>query len=116
MPTPLVQNREHRQFPRLKAPACCRALGRWATGPYRDIVDVSEHGVRVHSDIDRPKGERLELEILLPDSSSVTLASIVVWSERLHEGAAAAFDIGLCFIDPTAASRARLAAVLVHEG
>ena len=107
---------EHRQFPRLQAPACCRALGSWSTGPSRQVVDLSEHGARVHSDIDRPAGERLELEILLPDETSVVLAAIVVWSERLPKGAQAAYDIGLCFVDPPPEARARLAQVLVHEG
>ncbi len=106
--------RELRQFPRLKAPACCRALGSWTTGPRRELVDLSEYGVCVHSDVARPPGERLEIEILLPDGSSVVLASMVAWSKRLHEGAVAAFDIGLCFIDPPAAARERLAEVLDH--
>ena len=46
-------------------------------------------------------GHRLEVELQLPDASTLTLLSEVVWLQELPEEAPASFDIGLQFLDLT---------------
>ena len=64
------------------------------------------------SDEDFPVGRQLDLDILLPDGSSVRCWAEVVWRVGLGAGAQAKYDIGLKFTDMAPADIQRLAAVL----
>jgi hypothetical protein len=91
---------ERRRYPRLRAPVYCRPVGPSA-GQGGQPVDLSLGGVRVYSDNPIEPGRRLEVELQLPDASTLTLLSEVVWIQELPEGAPASFDIGLQFLDLT---------------
>jgi hypothetical protein len=69
--------------------------------------------MRVYSDDDFAIGSRLDLEVLLPDQSTVRCWAVVVWRTQLADGDAARFDIGLRFTDMAPEDVQRLASVLV---
>ncbi len=105
---------DRREFPRINAPVFCRPTGTPFFGR-RKAVDVSLGGLRVYAD-DAPKtGDRLELELFLPDQSEVTCTVEVVWVEALPEGAPARFDVGAKFVAIGAAERERLQSVLESD-
>ena len=64
----------------------------------REPVDVSLGGVRIFSDEELRIGDLLKMEFFLPDTEPVTYTGEVVWIDRLADGAAARFDVGLKFI------------------
>ena len=64
------------------------------------------------SDEEFPVGGRLDLDVLLPDGTSVRCWAEVVWRVDLDSNATAKFDIGLRFTDLAPADVQRLAAVL----
>jgi hypothetical protein len=88
---------ERRKFPRLNAPVYCRPAKRRL--PRRQVVDVGLGGMRVYSDEALKIGARFEVELFLPDSSSVTCLTEVVWIRPIPPGGPAAFDVGLQFLD-----------------
>ncbi len=105
---------DRRQFPRVNAPVFCRPVGVQLFGRRR-AVDVSLGGVRIYAD-DPPKtGDRLELELFLPDESEVMCTIEVVWVEDLPEGSPARYDVGAKFVSISPADRERLQAVLKSE-
>ena len=75
-------------------------------------LDISLGGMRIYAEETVPKGTKLEIELFLPDNSSVTCRVEVVWIEVLPPGSPAKHDIGLKFIDIKDLDRARLGAVL----
>ena len=88
---------ERRKFPRLNAPVYCRPARRRL--PRRQVVDVGLGGMRVYSDEALKIGARFEVELFLPDSSSVTCLTEVVWIRDLPAGSPASYDVGLQFLD-----------------
>ena len=105
---------ERRQYKRVIAPVYCRPAGiglRFLEGK-RKPLDISLGGMRIYADEPVKKGTKLELELFLPDNSSVTCKVEVVWIDALPAGAPAKHDVGLKFIDIKDGDRARLAAVL----
>jgi hypothetical protein len=68
--------------------------------------------MRIYADEVVKKGTKLELELFLPDNSSVTCRVEVVWIEELPPGSPAKHDLGLKFIDIKPEDQARLGAVL----
>jgi hypothetical protein len=60
-------------------------------------------------------GSRLDLDVLLPDGTSLRCWGEVVWLVELEVGAPAYFDLGLKFTDMAEADIQRLAAVLVRD-
>ncbi len=64
----------------------------------REPVDISLGGVRIYSDDPLRVGELLKMEFFVPDVPPVTYTAEVVWIEKLPQGAPAAFDVGLKFI------------------
>jgi c-di-GMP-binding flagellar brake protein YcgR len=110
---------ERRRFRRVKAPVYCRPLGKrlFASGDRDRAVDISQGGLRVYCDVAMSPGERLELELFLPDTSTVECQVEIVWVEQLTAaGAPARFDMGLRFLDLEAAPLERLSAVLTESG
>lgn len=79
----------------------------------RNTRDISLGGARVFSDETFPVGSRLDLDVLLPDETSVRCWAEVVWLVELDGGAPAKFDVGLKFTDMAPNDVQRLAAVLV---
>jgi hypothetical protein len=109
-----MNERDRRQFPRIKAPVLCRPAGLrfHNTG---ETLDISLGGARVYSDDETAPGTPLELELVFSDSSSVVCRAEVVWIERLPDGAPARFDVGLRFTELTSDAAAQLARVLAAE-
>ena len=107
---------ERRRFKRLNAPVFCKPLGRSLTKSGNDkqqVEDISMGGVRVFTDDKHVIGDRLELELFMPDGSTVSLESQVVWIEPIPgRDAPARFEIGLKYVDVADADRAALEAVL----
>ncbi|MBL8958180.1 MAG: PilZ domain-containing protein [Myxococcaceae bacterium] len=107
---------ERRKYKRLNAPVYCRPLGRSMSAsqelPRLDVGDISMGGIRVYTDDKHKTGDRLELELFLPDGESITLDTTVVWVDELASGTPASFELGLKFQDVAEADRAKLEAVL----
>jgi hypothetical protein len=105
---------ERRKFPRLNAPIYCRPAKRRL--PRRQVVDVGLGGMRVYSDEALKIGARFEVELFLPDSSSVTCLTEVVWIRALPEGSPAAYDVGLQFLDVPPDALDQIATLLEATG
>lgn len=107
---------ERRRFKRLNAPVYCRPLGRAIGGAKENeklkAQDISLGGVRVYTDDKHKPGDRLELELWLPDGESITLDTTVVWVDELEKAEPARFEVGLKFVDVAQGDLARLEAVL----
>jgi Tfp pilus assembly protein PilZ len=82
----------------------------------RNTQDISLGGARVFSDDEFPVGSKLDLDVLLPDGSTVRCWARVVWLTPLGPQAAARFDVGLTFVDMAVSDVQRLATVLSRTG
>lgn len=102
---------ERREFPRLNAPLFCRPRG-LSIFKERPPRDVSLGGARIYSDDPVRVGTRLEIELFLPDGTSVTAGVEAVWVDELPPNAPARFDVGLKFLELKLEDKARLALVL----
>ncbi len=69
--------------------------------------------MRVFTDEDFAVGTRLDIDVLLPDSTSVRCWAQVVWRIELDGNSPARFDAGLKFLDMASQDVQRLASVLV---
>jgi c-di-GMP-binding flagellar brake protein YcgR len=108
---------DRRQFRRVQAPVYCRPAGlSFKSLTRQKPIDISLGGLRIYSDDDVKKGTRLELELFLPDTSSVVCRVEVAWVERLPAGALARYDVGLKFVEIKNEDHARLQEVLEREG
>jgi hypothetical protein len=105
---------DRRKFRRVNAPVFCRPIGQPLFGR-RKAVDVSLGGLRVYADDPPMAGERLELELFLPDQSELLCTVEVVWVDELPEGSPARYDVGVKFVSLDAADRERLGTVLQPE-
>jgi len=81
----------------------------------RQAIDVSEGGMRLFADDRQESGDRLELELFLPDQSELICAVEVVWVEELPQGSAARYDVGVKFVEVSPSDRQRLATLLKSE-
>jgi len=66
----------------------------------------------IYTDDEIKHGKRLELELFLPDGTTVTCQVEVAWVDALAAGAAARYDVGLRLTDIDPRDRQRLASVL----
>jgi c-di-GMP-binding flagellar brake protein YcgR len=105
---------DRRKFHRVNAPVFCRPLGQPLFGR-RKAVDVSLGGLRVYADDPPMPGDRLELELFLPDQSEVICTVEVVWVDGLPDGSPARYDVGVKFVSISPADRERLSSVLKPE-
>jgi hypothetical protein len=105
----VTENR--RQFPRVNVSVFCRPIGKPLFGRRR-ATDVSMGGVRLYADEPAGIGDRLALELFLPDGRQVECKVEVVWVEELPADGPARFDVGLKFIDIAPEARAQLSEVL----
>lgn len=103
---------DRRRYPRVKADVVCRPAGVALLHHKRNTLDISLGGMRVFTDEAHSVGDRLDLDVRLPDGSSVRCWAEVVWLVAMGPGAAARFDVGLKFTDLAPADIPRLAAVL----
>jgi c-di-GMP-binding flagellar brake protein YcgR len=110
---------ERRKYPRLKAPVFYRPTGLALLRAFRRgkerAVDISLGGVRIYSDDTLDPGERLELDLFLPDDTTLSAKGEVMWVKELPEGSPARFDIGVRFDQMDEHDRSRLAEVLEPE-
>ena len=106
-----MQEDERRRFKRLQAPVYCRPVG-LKLFERKPTVDISLGGARIYSDEEMKRGGRLELELFLPDGSSVTCRVEVAWVQALPAVAPVRFDVGLKFTDIGEHDRALLSTVL----
>jgi hypothetical protein len=102
---------DRREYPRLEAPVFCRPAGR-PLFRRRKAADVSLGGLRLFADDAPARGDRLELELFLPDESELLCVVEVVWVDEMPEGSPARFDVGAKFVALGDTDRARLAQVL----
>ncbi len=105
---------DRRQFPRVAAPVFCRPLGKALFGSRR-ATDVSTGGLRLYTDESSSVGDRLELELFLPDQTEISCNVEVVWVETLPEGAPARYDMRVRFSEIAPGAQARLSSVLTQE-
>jgi hypothetical protein len=109
----LVNDPDRRRFRRVQAPVVCRPLGRPLFGRHgQPAVDISQGGIRLYSDEPLEPGERLEIELFLPDQSTITCQVELVWIDTLTANGPAKYDAGMKFIDAPPEVLERLAAVL----
>src|SRR5438132_1303637 len=92
--------------------------------PGKDAVRHSEprrphrrhaRGPRVYADDPPMPGDRLELELFLPDQSEVVCTVEVVWVDGLPDGSPARYDVGVKFVSISPADRERLSVVLKSD-
>jgi hypothetical protein len=105
---------DRRQFPRVNAPVFCRPVGKPLFGRRR-ATDMSLGGMRLYADESPAIGDRLELELFLPDQSEMTCRVEVVWVDELPEGSPARYDVGAKFVDIDDGARDRLSLVLKSD-
>lgn len=110
--SPDSQPLDRRRYRRIAAPISVRPVSFLARTIPRRVNDASLGGLRAYSDEPRRTGERLELELSFADGEPATVLAEVVWVERLGDGAPARYDIGMCFIDASAADQERIARAL----
>lgn len=103
---------ERRRYRRLHAPILIRPVSALASRARHEVNDISLGGLRAYSDDKQKPGARFEMELFLPDQSSVTVLAEVVWVETLPEGAPARFDVGLRFVDANPEDLDRVARIL----
>ncbi len=106
-----MDGRERRQYRRIQAPVYCRPAG-LKLFSHQEAVDVSRGGVRVYSDRAMRVGERLTMDLFLKGGEEVSFRAEVVWVERLADGAAAKYDVGLRFLTLEPSAEALLDQVL----
>jgi hypothetical protein len=106
---------DRRRFRRVQAPVLCRPIGRKLFGARDkgDAIDISQGGLRIYADDPMSPGDRLEIELFLPDGSTVECEVEIVWVEELTMGQPARFDMGLRFLDASADLIDRLGTVLL---
>lgn len=108
-----METLNRRKFKRIAAPVYCRPAGlRALFEAGRAVNDISLGGIRLYSDESFKLGSRLELEVFLPDQSSVTLTAKAVWIDSLPKDAPAAFDVGFEFLNISQRDQSRLSAFI----
>ena len=107
---------DRRRYPRVKADVLCRPSGLTLFHSKRNTHDISLGGARILSDDDFEIGQRLDLDVLLPDGSTVRCWGEVVWLTPLGNGAPARYDVGVKFTDMDRLDVQRLATVLDRAG
>ena len=93
----------------------CRPIGKPFFAPKTAPIDISKGGLRIYADERMAPADRLEIELFLPDDTSVVCEVEIVWVDELPEGSPARFDMGLKFLHEKDAKMDRLAAVLDQE-
>jgi len=115
----VAQDEDRRKYPRLKAPVFYRPTGLALLRALRRgkerTLDISLGGVRIYSDDALDAGERLELDLFLPDDTTLAAKGEVMWVKELPEGSPARHDVGVKFVFIHPVDRERLQTVLKPE-
>jgi c-di-GMP-binding flagellar brake protein YcgR len=106
---------DRRQHPRSDLLVSVRPPGEQAADSWHSTRDLSAGGMRLLSDRALLKGDRLPLEILLPDGSWLAVTTKVAWSVKLDVGSTAEYEVGLRFLDLDAESLERLQPLLPQQ-
>ena len=102
----------HTRYPRLRAPVYFTEVGLPLLRRTRQPSDAGLGGICIYTD-DAPKpGKLLQIEIFLPDSTSVICKVEVAWLDEMPERAPARFDVGLRVVAIHPHDRERLTGVL----
>ncbi len=102
----------HPRFPRIFAPMLHRPTSRLAHGLLREGVPDPDKGFLTYTDQPFRRGDVLEVDVLLPDHSTVSAVVRVSWCDALPEGSPARFDVGLGIARMDLSDLARLEVVL----
>jgi hypothetical protein len=102
-------------YPRLQAPVYFTKLGLGFFRSSRRTFDPALGGVRVYADEEPKEGSQLEIEIFLPDDTTVICKVGVARVELLPPGSPATYEVGLSFIAIHPHDRERLAGVLKKD-
>jgi PilZ domain len=105
-------NEDRRRYMRVKAPILSRPVGVVEQVRPRHVRDISHGGIRTYADESMPRGRRLEIELIFPDSTSATLLVQVAWTAPLPEGSPAKYELGLQILEARPEDLARIARVL----
>jgi hypothetical protein len=89
-----------------------RPTSRLAHGLLRDGVPDPDKGFLTYTDQPFRRGDVLEVDVLLPDHSTVSAVVRVNWCDALPEGSPARFDVGLGIARIDLSDLARLEVVL----
>jgi len=111
-----MKTSDRRRYPRVQADIVYRPAGAALFHHRRNTQDASLGGMRVFTDERFAVGDRLDLDVLLPDGVTVRCWAEVVWILDLDASAPAPFDVGLKFTDMDLDDIQRLAAVLKPSG
>ncbi len=95
-PEPDASPENRRRFRRVNVPIYARPA-RLRLTPL-PVTNIGMGGMRVYSDDARKVGQRLELDVTLPDKSIATVIVEVAWLVALEGDAPAKYDVGLRFI------------------
>lgn len=108
--TQAARVRDQRRFPRIKAPIYYKSP-RFRHLRQR-VVDASLGGVRIYSDSALVIDQRLDLELFLPDSTTLRCSARVAWIAALPPGSPARYDVGLQLVQLPPEGEERMARVL----
>src|SRR5437764_15335276 len=103
---------DRRAFPRQDLLVSVRPPGDTGSEGWLSTRDVSAGGMRLLSDRPFAKGDRFELEMLLPDGSWLLVLTKVAWSVTMDVGSAARFEVGLRFLELSEVDLKRLTPLL----
>jgi len=92
----------------------CRPIGKPLFGKRR-ATNVSLGGIRLYTDEPAAVGDRLALELFLPEGREIECSVEVVWVEELPSRGPARFDVGLKFLEIEPEVRTQLSAVLAQS-
>src|SRR2546423_15329373 len=107
-----------RRFRGLRAPVFYRPVGfsflrRLRGKDDRErAIDISLGGVRIYSDDELKVGSRLELDLFLPDDTTLATKAGGVWVHEMPSGAPAKYDVGVRFDAMDDGDQQRLSHVL----
>lgn len=100
-------------YPRLRAPVYFTRLGfRFFRRRRKSAPNAQAEGIRVYTDEEPKPGSFLEMEVFLPDGTSVLCKAEVAWVDALPHGGPARFDVGLELTSIHPHDRERLSSVL----
>lgn len=105
-----LSSQNRRQYPRYNASICYRAASLFSAR--KPIVDIGLGGIRIHIDEHLKIGKRLEIELILPENTTLTCTVKVVWVSSLVEGNSAKYETGLQFLNISPENVKHLAKVL----
>lgn len=106
-------NQNRRQYLRINTPVYCRPAR--FTSSRSPLRNIGLGGIRVYTDRSFKIGERLELELFLPDYTSLTVNVKVVWLNPLPEESIAKYDASLQFLEVPSNILRRLDGVLMQH-